>query len=137
MTKHQAPKKFQVPSPSSSHRVQGADEISVMWLDYILLLVLVLLTIAAAFRRVIWVRIVAAICLFGVALFFEMGLDAMARAVISKRTREGRWTREYVDGVYDMEKWTRTFRPYRLIAVVCHCSGTGQHACVDVHQWWR
>src|SRR5688572_19112799 len=88
-----------------------------MWLDYILLFVLVLLIVVATVRRVVWLRILTVILLFVVALFFEMSLDAMARAVVTQRTREGRWTRDYTDGAYDTKNWVRTFRPYRLIAV--------------------
>ena len=87
-----------------------------MWLDYILLVALGLLVIAAFFREAFWLRAVALVCLFVVAVFFEMSLDPIARGVISKRYREGRWTQDYSSGVDDMERATQTYRPYRLIA---------------------
>jgi len=88
-----------------------------MWLDYVLLFCLLVLLGAAIFRAYFWLRVVALGGLLLTGVFFEMSLDTIARGVISRRHREGRWTREYSDGVYEMEKATRIYRPYRLIAV--------------------
>src|SRR5690242_10073470 len=88
-----------------------------IWLDYIVLLALLLLTAAAAWRQHFRLRLIAVLTLVITGVFFEMGLGPIARGVVAKRTREGRWSKEYGDGVIDMMKTTIVFRPYRLISV--------------------
>jgi hypothetical protein len=88
-----------------------------IWLDYIILVSLVLLAGAAVFRNYFWLRVLALVVLFLTGVFFEMSLDPIARGVISRRHREGNWTQQYSEGVDDMERATRTYRPYRLIAI--------------------
>jgi hypothetical protein len=89
-----------------------------IWLDYVVLAVLLLLIGVARLRERSWLCNFTLAMLVLTAGFFEMSLGPIARGVVGKRQKEGRWSKEYVDGVIDMKNAASNFRPYRLISVV-------------------